>query len=429
MTEQDTLESTQDETTAEASAIEPSALEPSALELSGRDRFAVRLIDAALKFGSREFRQRYRPVTEEFFSHHAIDPTAKPAYVPPTRDPIAVALESGDPLEVVRSSISAVIVDRQARDDARIRAEEELAVVAAELAVMTATAADLDLRLAAQTSRASTAEAEVARLAALLHSETVSLNARRESEVKAAEERRVSEVTELTTRRDADVESLTTKHELEVQALTAQRVAEVAALDHQREIEVSTLTAQRKTDIATLHEQRESVLAAQNIEHENAIAALSGELALAKAENLAQVAALTEQLVVQESTLTAAKDDELAAAQSAHAAELDRLHTESARVLTEVTAERDGLVATLDGHIGESSDKIALLVQIATEERCAEDETDDYAIGANDVAVRILDAIEGVGLIEDDEPDSDAPDSDSDEPAAVEHEGSPVREG
>jgi hypothetical protein len=379
--------------TLEKTSVKDVADEQRAHELSRRDRFAVKLIDAAVKVGTQEFQARYRPVTEEFFSHHVIDPTAKPTYIPPTRDPIAVAISSGDPLEVVRTNLDAVIADRQSRDEARILAEEELSVVAAELSVVNAKAADLDLRLTGQTSRASTAEAEVARLAELLHSETMNLNARRESEVKAAEDRRLSEVSELTTRRDADFEAMTTKHELELQTLTAQRIAEVSALDHQRETEVSTITNQRKTDIAALHEQRETVLAAQNIEHENAIAALTGELALAQSSYLEQVAALTEQHSASEALLRASKDDELLAAQNAHEAELFRLRADSARELTEMKAERQALVTELEGKIDSYTAKVALLEAIATEEQCDDDETDDYAIGANDVAVRILDAI------------------------------------
>lgn len=361
MTDNDTLEGALEETSAVTAAY----------ELSGRDRFAVKLIDAAVKVGTQEFQARYRPVTEELFSHHVIDPTAKPAYIPPTRDPIAEAISTGDPLEVVRSNLDAVIVDRQARDDARIRAEDELTLVAAELAVVSANAADLELRLAGQTSRASAAEAEVARLAELLHSETMNLNARRESEVKAAEVRRVSEVTDLVARHDADVESLTTKHELEVQTLTAQRVAEVSALEHQRETEIAALTSQRKTDIASLHEQRETVLAAQNIEHENSIAAVTGELSLIQAQH-------AEQLAVE---------------QNAHEAELFRLKTDKTRELAELRAERQALIAALEGKIAASTATIVLLEEIAKEELCADDETDDYAIGANDVAARILDAI------------------------------------
>jgi hypothetical protein len=387
-----TNDETLNETLEKASANDAADVQL-AHELSGRDRFAVKLIDAAVKVGTKEFQVRYRPVTEEFFSHHVIDPTAKPAYIPPARDPIAIAISSGDPLEVVRANLDAVIVDRQSRDEARILAEAELSVVAEELSVVSSKAADLDLRLTGQTSRASSAEAEVARLAELLHSETMNLNARRESEVKAAEERRLNEVSDLTTRRDADFESMTTKHELEVQTLTAQRIAEVSALDHQRETEVSTITNQRKTDIAALHEHRETVLAAQNIEHENAIAALTGELALAQASHLEQVADLTEQHSASEALLRASRDDELAAVQNAHEAELFRLKTDSARELTEMKAERQALIAELEGKIDSYTAKVALLEAIATEEQCGDDETDDYAIGANDVAVRILDAI------------------------------------
>ena len=329
MADNDTLETAQEHTSAEKAVY----------ELSGRDRFAVKLIDAAVKVGTQEFQTRYRPVTDELFSHHVIDPTAKPAYILPARDPIAVAISSGDPLEVVRSNLDAVRLDRQARDDARIRAE-----------------------------------AEVARLAELLHSETMSLNAQRESEVTAAEERRLSEVTDMSAHHGADIELLTTKHELEVQTLTAQRIAEVSALDHQRETEIAAITSQRRTDIASLHEQRETVLAAQNIEHENAIAALTVELSLLTAQHVDEVAVLAER-------------------QNSQEADLFRLKTDNAHELTEVRAERQALVAALEGKVAASAATIALLEAIATEERCADDETDDYAIGANDVAVRILDAI------------------------------------
>ena len=100
------------------------------LVLSGRDRFAVKLIDAAVKIGSDDFQARYRPVTEELFTHHMIDPTAKPAYVQPDLEPIVNLDTTEDPLEIIRLHLDNVIEDRQARDEARISAEAHLAAYA-----------------------------------------------------------------------------------------------------------------------------------------------------------------------------------------------------------------------------------------------------------------------------------------------------------
>jgi hypothetical protein len=330
-------------------AIAPAPEAP--LVLSGRDRFAIRLIDAAVKIGSEDFQARYRPVTEELFSHHVIDPTAKPAYVQPALEPIVNLETTEDPLEIIRLHLDNVIEDRQARDEARINAEAHLADVSQQLAESQAHAADLQQQLITQTARADAAETEVARLHAELQSQVSALTAQRESEVGALHQQREAEVAELHQQRENQVGELSARLAAEVAALTAQREADVSAAHQQREAELAALANERDAHVAALHQQRENELVSLSTQRDADLAALQqqrdAEVAELQSRLASEAAALTSQRENEVATLRSERDATIAGLHAQRETEVASLTTE----LAELRAQRDAQVAELTARL------------------------------------------------------------------------------
>jgi hypothetical protein len=371
------------------------------LVLSGRDRFAVRLIDAAVKIGSDDFQARYRPVTEELFSHHFIDPKAKPAYVPPPLEPIVNLDTTEDPLEIIRLHLDSVIEDRQTRDEARINAEAHLADVSGQLAESQALAADLQQQLAFQTSRAEAAETEVSRLRAELQNQVSALTAQRESEVASLHQQREAEVANLHQQREVELGELSTRLTADLAALSAQRDADVNALNEQRENEVASITTQRDTqvaelqsrlnseiaavqnqrdnEIAILRSERDATVAGLHAQRETEVAALTAELAELRAQRDAQVAELTTRLESQAAELDGTRTSDVNALAAEHDSQLEAIHATHEQQLAELTAAHEQQVAELatthEQHISDLiAEKDSLAAQLQAEPGTADDD-------------------------------------------------------
>ncbi|CAD6001464.1 hypothetical protein [Agreia sp. COWG] len=473
---------------------------PAPLVLTGRDRFVVKLIDAAVKIGSDDFQQRYRPVTDEFFSHHVIDPTAKPAYVQPDLDPVVDLETTEDPLEIIRLHLDSVIEDRQARDNARISAEQHVAEVSAQLAESRALAADLRSQLDTQTARADAGEAEAARLRTELQNQVAALTAQLENEVAAIQQQRDADVAALQQQRETEVAALVKQQQLDISGLQAQREAEVATLSAERDSQVQTLHQQRENELATLRSERDATIAGLHAQRETQVAALTAELAELRAARDAQIGELEARLEAQLAELEGNRSSEASALAADHETELVAIRTTHEQAVSDLAeahqkqvadleasherhiaelvsekaalssamrgesanvdeslaaaeaqiaelreerdlsnAQRDAAVEELDGAVAQRGEwenrlrltvaalagshdvgewtehnapeqrlvefvqsttrsheqKLARIEQLATEELVDETETNEYAIGANDAAVRVLNALDG----------------------------------
>ncbi|RFA21073.1 hypothetical protein [Subtercola boreus] len=395
--------------------------------LTRRDRTAIRFIDWAVKLGTPEFQQRYRPVSDELFTHVYIDPTAKPAFVPPALARVDQLNAESDPLEIIRSHLGVVIDDRQSRDKARLDLQAHLEETQADLADVRARAADLDERLADTTARLGTADARVVELGEQLEAEVSGLHSSHAAELAATLGSHEASVASLTEERDRTLAELAADRDTTVAALVADRDAEVARLEAQLTNDTAEQRAQHEAEIEALHAahagavgtltssnvqaaeeaeaRHDAAVAALGVRHAAAIAALQAELAAAIAAAEATTVQLREARL-EAGSLTAQRDRAIAEgsewrnrlhqtvgalASTVDVGEWTNDNAPDARLISVVEQSRLALTADVDA----ARATLDEIEEVATSQLVDETETSDYAIGANDAAVLVLNALYG----------------------------------
>ncbi|MCU1479112.1 MAG: hypothetical protein JWQ64_3805 [Subtercola sp.] len=396
--------------------------------LSRRDRTAVKLIDWAVNFGTPEFQARYRPVSDELFTHHFIDPTAKPAFVPPAIVSIEQLDSASDPLEIIRSHLGLVMDDRQSRDKARLDAQTRYEEAAQSLAELQARAAGLESDLADTTERLHVADAAI-----------VTLTARLETEVSGLHTSYTAQLDELHAQLESDASAQRNAHEAEIAQLTAEHEAAVARLAGEHSTTLGSVTTGHEEEFAALAAAHATELTAAEARHIDTVASLeSMHSGRAEAAGLALAAAVS----TAEVTTVQLKEARLEAA--ALTAQRDRAIAEGSEWRSRLQQVVAGLASTADvGEWTDSNAPDARLVEfieetqldlttqlelaqatldeiedVATAQLVDETETSDYAIGANDAAVLILNSLYGA----DDEGDLEGADIDAAEIEAGESE-------
>ena len=371
--------------------------------LSRRDRTAVKLIDWAVKYGTPEFQAHYRPVSDELFTHHFIDPTAKPAFVPPAIVSVEQLDETSDPLEIIRSHIGLVVDDRQARDKARLDALAHYETASTALAELQVRAAGLEADLAETTERLRVADAEIE-----------SLNARLETEVSGLHSSYTAQLDELRGQLETDSASARAAHEAEIARLTSEHEAKAARLASDHDTTLGGLTTGHETALAELESQHSSDLADAEARHANELSAL-------RTQNDEKVAAVGLELAaaVAAAELTTRHLKEARLESAALTAQRDRAIAEGSEWRSRLQQVVAGLASTADvGEWSDSNAPDARLVEfieetqldlttqlelaqatldeiedVATAQLVDETETSDYAIGANDAAVLVLNSL------------------------------------
>ncbi|UFS60499.1 coiled-coil domain-containing protein [Subtercola endophyticus] len=378
--------------------------------LTRRDRTAMKMVDWAVGFGSAEFQSRYKPVSDELFTHHFIDPTARPAFVPPAIASVEQLDQTSDPLEIIRAHLGVVIDDRQARDKARLDAQTHYEEVSRTLADVEARAERLDTELAETTERLRVADAEI-----------VTLNERLEAEVSGLHTDYSAQIDALRAQLETDTAEQRLAHEEEITRLHGEHAAALALLASSHDTTVGGLTTGHETALAELDAQHTAELADADAQHDEAIAALQAEhderhgaAALQLAAAVAAAELTTRHLTearLEASSLTAQRDRAIAEASewrsrleqvvAGLASTTDvgewtvdnapdaRLVDFVAQTQLELTTQLELAQATLDE-----------IEDVATAQLVDENETSDYAIGANDAAVLVLNSLYGEGEAE-----------------------------
>ncbi|MCU1482658.1 MAG: hypothetical protein JWQ19_3444 [Subtercola sp.] len=375
--------------------------------LTRRDRTAMKMVDWAVGFGSAEFQSRYKPVSDELFTHHFIDPTARPAFVPPAIASVEQLDQTSDPLEIIRAHLGVVIDDRQARDKARLDAQTHYEEASRTLAEVEARAERLDAELAETTERLRVADAEI-----------VTLNERLESEVSGLHADYSARIDALNAQLETDTAEQRLAHEGEITRLQGEHAAALALLASAHDTTVGSLTTGHETALAELDAQHAAELADADAQHDEAIAALQAEhderhsaAALQLAAAVAAAELTTRHLTdarLEASSLTAQRDRAIAEASewrsrleqvvaglagTADVGEWTADNAPDARLIgyveqtqLELTTQLELAQATLDE-----------IEDVATAQLVDENETSDYAIGANDAAVLVLNSLYGEG--------------------------------
>ncbi|RFA15099.1 hypothetical protein B7R22_07135 [Subtercola boreus] len=432
----DETQNTADEAPARVPAAETGYV------LTRRDRTAIHFIDWAVRFGTPEFQERYRPVTDELFTHVYIDPTAKPAFVPPALASIQSLDEASDPLEIVRSHLAAVIDDRKERDRARVELQVHYEESERNLAELRERAADLQQNLTETTGRLEAADARI-----------VALGEQLEAEVSGLHSSHAAELAGALAGHEASIASLTEERDRALAELAADRDAAVAALTEERDSEVARLEAQLAGDTAAQRAEHEQQIEALRAEHDQSVEALgmantqAGDevraehhlaLTALEAAHAAAVTALNAQLAASAATAEATtqqlRDARLEA--GSLTAQRDRAIAEGSEWRNRLQQTVAALATTLD--VGEwtndnapdarlvdfiSESQLALaselelaratideIEEVATAQLVDESETGDYAIGANDAAVLVLNSLYGTDDAEVGDGDDDAGD-------------------
>ncbi|GGF33638.1 hypothetical protein [Subtercola lobariae] len=435
----DAVANIEDALSIETAGAVPVSAAPAAASgyvLTRRDRTAVKLIDWAVNFGTPEFRAIYRPVSDELFTHHFIDSTAKPAFVPPAIVSVEQLDAASDPLEVIRSHLGLVIDDRQARDKARLDAQTHYEEASQTLAELQVRASGLETDLADTTERLRVADAEIATLTERLAAEVSGLHTTYTTQIDELQSKLATDTEAQRAAHEAEIERLSTEHADAVALLTSEREAETARLTGEHQAETARLAAERDDSvgglttghaaaIAELESQHEAERAAAESRHTESVDALRtqhDEHAAAAALELAAAVAATGAITGQ------LKDARLEAA--ALTAQRDRAIAEGSEWRSRLQQVVAGLASTADvGEWSETNAPDARLVDfieetqlelttrlelaqatldeiedVATAQLVDETETSDYAIGANDAAVLILNSLWGT----DDEEAADA---------------------
>ncbi|PPF86981.1 hypothetical protein C5B96_04545 [Subtercola sp. Z020] len=417
-----------DETQTDASEAPP--VVPAAetgYVLTRRDRTAIHFIDWAVKIGTPEFQERYRPVTDELFTHVYIDPTAKPAFVPPAMASVEQLNDESDPLEIIRSHLGLVIDDRRARDKARVDLQVHYEQSERDLADVRAQAADLQQRLTDTTSRLEAADARVSELGEQLEAEVSGLHSSHAAELAATLAAHEARIAELSEERDRALAELTAERDGAVAALTAERDSEIARLEAQLDGDTAAQRAEHEQQIELLRSEHASTidtltvagaLAAEEAETRHAAAVVELEAGHAAAiaalhATLAATAAAAEATTVQlkearleAGSLTAQRDRAIAEgsewrnrlhqtvgalATSADVGEWTNDNAPDARLIEFI--EQTQLALTSELELARAT--LDEIEEVATTQLVDDEETSDYAIGANDAAVLVLNSLYG----------------------------------
>ncbi|RFA13299.1 hypothetical protein B7R21_07975 [Subtercola boreus] len=442
----DETQNTADEAPARVPAAETGYV------LTRRDRTAIHFIDWAVRLGTPEFQERYRPVADELFTHVYIDPTAKPAFVPPALASIQNLDEASDPLEIIRSHLGAVIDDRKERDKARVELQVHYEESERNLAELRERAADLQQNLAETTGRLEAADARIVALGEQLEAEVSGLHsshaaelagalAGHEAGIAALTEERDRTLAELSADRDAAVASLTQERDTEVARLEAQLAGDTAAQRAEHEQQIEALRAEHSQSVEALGTASMQAGDEVRAEHHLALTALEAAHAAALTALNAQLAA---SVATAEATTQQLRDARLEA--GSLTAQRDRAIAEGSEWRNRLQQTVAALATTLD--VGEwtndnapdarlvdfiAESQLALaselelaratldeIEEVATAQLVDESETGDYAIGANDAAVLVLNSLYGTDDAEVGVGDDAAPDDDSAQLAEIE---------
>ncbi|TIH33310.1 hypothetical protein [Subtercola vilae] len=424
----------------------PEALPPSSARsetgyvLTRRDRTAITFVDWAVKLGTPEFQAHYRPVTDELFTHHFIDPTAKPAFVPPALVSVQQLDADSDPLEIIRSHVALVVDDREARDKARIETTAQFEESQRVLSELRAYVAGLEGDLAETTDKLQAADQQVAVLTGRLETEISGLHSRHAAELADTAAAHESTLAELTAERDTSVNELAAQRDQAIAELTAERDAEVGALRGQLETDSTAQRGEHEADIARLLGEHTAAVGALVAGHQSAVDEADARHAEAVAEletaHAEQIADLQQQLAASVTLVetTTAQLKEARLSTGSLTAQRDRAIAEGSEWRNRLQQTVAALATTID--VGEWSidsspdarliefveqSQLALtsglesarstldeIEEVATSQLVDESETSDYAIGANDAAVLILNALYGGAPDEGEEVDGEA---------------------
>jgi chromosome segregation ATPase len=223
---------------------------------------------------------------------------------------------------------------------------------------------------------------------------TVGLAAEHTTQLETIDEAHQQQIADLKAAHDAQVDELTSAHEQQLAELSASHERQTSELIAEKESLASETQAEAPESDSTLSEVR-SDLADAVARAEQAASDLE--------ESRAEIAALREER------------DRSAAQRDAAIEELDgvtaqrgewenRLRLTVAALAstdvvgdwTEDNAPDERLVEFVQSTTQALEQKIGRIEQIATEELVDETETNEYAIGANDAAVRVLNALDDV---------------------------------
>ncbi|RFA09128.1 hypothetical protein B7R54_07730 [Subtercola boreus] len=395
--------------------------------LTRRDRTAIHFIDWAVKFGTPEFQERYRPVTDELFTHVFIDPTAKPAFVPPAFASVEQLNDDSDPLEIIRSHLGVVIDDRKERDRARVELQVHYEESERHLADVRERAADLQERLTETTGRLEAADARIVELGEQLEAEVSGLHsshaaelattlAGHEASISALTDDRDRALAELVADRDAAVAALTAERDAEVARLEAQLAGDTAAQRAEHEQQIEALRAEHTQSVEALgvantqagdevRAEHHVALTALEAAHAAALAALNAQLAsaAASAETTAQQLKVAR---LEAGSLTAQRDRAIAEgsewrnrlyqtvaalASTADVGDWTDDNDPDVRLIGFIEETQLGLASELE--IARAT--LDEIEEVATAQLVDEAETGDYAIGANDAAVLVLNSLYG----------------------------------